>query len=133
MHKALRYLKVNGKMYDKGEIINLSKLSKKETARLVKKGFVEEAHEVKANKTPPTEEVAADEIENPTKDSSNLSEEEVKAELLGKLNHGIVVNELKLLGADFKANASFEKLVELIMENEDYENHFLDYIDDNEL
>lgn len=133
MHKALRYLKVNGKMHDKGEIIDLSKLNKKETARLVKKGFVEETQEVKVDKTPPVEEVAADEIENPAKDSSNLSEEEVKAELLGKLNHGIVVNELKLLGAEFKANASFEKLVELIMENEDYENHFLDYIDDNEL
>lgn len=133
MHKALRYLKVNGKMHDKGEIIDLSKLSKKETARLVKKGFVEEAHDVKVDKTPSIEEVAADEIENPAKDSSNLSEEEVKAELLGKLNHGIVVSELKLLGAEFKANASFEKLVELIMENENYENHFLDYIDDNEL
>lgn len=131
MHEVLRYLKVDGKIHDKGRVVDLSVLSKKEVSQLEKKRFVEK---IVGN---PSEEVQQSEenkeVNNDEKEEDPPTDEEVKAELLEKLNHGIVVKELKLLGADFKANASFEKLVDLIMENEEHENHFLDYIDDNGL
>lgn len=131
MYKTLRYLKVDGKVYDKGKVVDLSALNKKETSQLEKKGFIEKVVGESSEEVQQSGE--SKEINNDEKEDDPPTDEEIKAELLEKLNHGIVVKELKLLGADFKANASFEKLVDLIMENEEHENHFLDYIDDNGL
>lgn len=134
MYKCLQYIKVNGRFVDKGEIVDLSTLNAKEISRLMKKGIV-----IKADESPSIEKI-------PNKDTGNggggsgkedgggeMTDEEVRAELSEKITHTVAVKELKLLGAEFKANVSLEVLVDLIMESEEYENHFLDYIENNEL
>lgn len=129
MYKSLRYLKVNGAYVNKGEVVDLSHLTKGEIARLVKKGIVQlvdgdTSSEIEV--TIPVEEVEKDH-------DVEMTEDEVREELLKKITHAVAVKELKILGAEFKANASLEKLVEIIMKNEAYEDHFLDYIEMNEL
>lgn len=137
MYKCLQYIKVNGRFVDKGENVDLSNLSAQEIARLEKKGIV-----VKTNEKLSVEQAADEDLKkvdegdpggNNDDDGDEMTTEEVKTELLEKITHAVAVKELKLLAADFKANASLEALVGLIMENEEYENHFLDYIENNEL
>lgn len=137
MYKALRYIKINGNFVNKGETVDLSTLSVQEIARLEKKGIVE-----KTNEKPNVEETLIEDAEKVDEDerkvieddeSGDMTAEEVRSELLEKITHTVAVKELKLLAADFKANASLETLVDLIMENEEYENHFLDYIEHNGL
>lgn len=126
MYKCLHYLKVDGVYLGKGDTTDLKNLSSEEISRLVKTGIVRK--------------VATNEIsfESPDDDENivldgELTEEQVRQELLNKIPHAVAVKELEILGASFRKNASLESLVELILENEEYENHFMDYIDDNEL
>lgn len=130
MYKALRYLKVGGRYIDTGEVVKLGELKGEEVDGLVKEGTIVEVDKTVAPSSTIKKEgpeAVGNEFEE------DLTDEEVKVELLEKISHTIAVKELKLLGAEFKANASLENLVELIMENEDYEDHFLDYIEQNEL
>ena len=127
MYKCLHYLKVDGVYLDKGKETDLKNLSSEEISHLVKTGVV--------SKIAATNEIS---FESPDNDKNvildgELTEEQVRQELLNKIPHAVAVKELEILGASFRKNASLESLVELILENEDYENHFMDYIDDNEL
>lgn len=134
MYKSLRYLKVGGRYIEKGKTVELSGLSEQEITSLKKKGFIKqvEGNEVLTSvEKKEVDIVPVAEIENDSDDI--MTDEEIKAELLEKITHTVAVRELKLLGAEFKANASLETLVGLIMENEVYENHFFDYIENNEL
>lgn len=134
MYKALRYLKVEGHYVDKGEVVKLGSLEEEEVLLLIERKAIAEATGTEGRPPSAEEEEEEVDIPNPEDDQGEeMTDEEVKAELMGKITHAIAVKELKLLGADFKANASLESLVELIMENEDYENHFFDYIEQNEL
>lgn len=127
MYKALRYLKVSGSYVERGREVALEELSRSEVQRLVDAKKIVPVDRVGVS-TPEDEKIDA-----PSADNDEMTDEEVKAELLEKISHTLAVRELKLLGAEFKGNASLESLVELIMENEDYEDHFLDYIEQNEL
>lgn len=112
---------------DKGAETDLKNLSSEEISYLVKTGVV--------SKIAATNEISfelPDDNKNVVLDGE-LTEEQVRQELLNKIPHAVAVKELEILGASFRKNASLESLVELILENEDYENHFMDYIDDNEL
>ncbi|GGG32903.1 hypothetical protein GCM10007425_29480 [Lysinibacillus alkalisoli] len=126
MYKCLQYLKVNGVYVNKGDKVDLSSLTAQEIAQLEKKGIV-----VKVSNA------TVKEVQQPAigvkSDSGDMTEEEARAELLEKITHSVAVKELELLGADFKKNASLETLVEIILANEEYENHFFDYIDANGL
>lgn len=127
MYKCLHYLKVDGVYLDKGKETDLKNLSSEEISHLIKTGVV--------SKVAATNEIS---FEVPGNDKNvvldgELTEEQVRQELLNKIPHAVAVKELEILGASFRKNASLESLVELILENEDYENHFMDYIDDNEL
>lgn len=127
MYKCLHYLKVDGVYLDKGAETDLKNLSSEEISYLVKTGVV--------SKIAATNEISfelPDDNKNVVLDGE-LTEEQVRQELLNKIPHAVAVKELEILGASFRKNASLESLVELILENEDYENHFMDYIDDNEL
>lgn len=138
MYKCLQYIKVNGRFIDKGENVDLSNLSAQEIARLEKKGIVVKVNEklnIEQESVRGSKKVndGSSEDDGGNDDNDEMTAEEVKAELMEKITHAVAVKELKLLEADFKANASLESLVELIMEEEEYENHFLDYIENNEL
>lgn len=128
MYKALRYLKVGGSYIDKGREVALEELSQDEIQRLV------DAKKIVLIDGATTTVPEVEKTDVPSDDNGEeMTDEEVKAELLEKISHTLAVKELKLLGAEFRRNASLESLVELIMENEEYENHFLDYIEQNEL
>ncbi|CEA05763.1 hypothetical protein BN1050_02639 [Metalysinibacillus saudimassiliensis] len=127
MYKCLHYLKVDGVYLDKGKETDLKNLSSEEISRLIKTGVV--------SKVAATNEISfelPDDDKNVVLDGE-LTEEQVRQELLNKIPHAVAVKELEILGASFRKNASLENLVELILANEEYENHFMDYIDDNEL
>lgn len=126
MYKCLQYLKVNGVYVNKGDKVDLSSLTAQEIAQLEKKGIVVKV----SNATVKEVQQPAIEVKS---DSGDMTEEEARAELLEKITHSVAVKELELLGADFKKNASLETLVEIILANEEYENHFFDYIDANGL
>lgn len=126
MYKCLQYLKVNGAYVNKGDKVDLSSLTAQEIAQLEKKGIVVKV----SNATVKEVQQPAIEVKS---DSGDMTEEEARAELLEKITHSVAVKELELLGADFKKNASLETLVEIILANEEYENHFFDYIDANGL
>ncbi|HEY4623842.1 MAG TPA: hypothetical protein VIH12_08270 [Solibacillus sp.] len=127
MYKCLHYLKVDGVYLDKGAETDLKNLSSEEISHLVKTGVVR-----KVAATNEISFVSPDNDKNIVLDGE-LTEEQVRQELLNKIPHAVAVKELEILGASFRKNASLESLVELILGNEDYENHFMDYIDDNEL
>lgn len=130
MYKCLQYLKVNGVYLNKGDKADLSSLTTKEIARLEKKGIVAKVSDATAKEVGQQPEIEVSALKS---DSEGMTEEEARAELLEKITHSVAVKELELLGADFKKNASLETLVEIILGNEEYENHFFDYIDANGL
>lgn len=132
MYKCLSYLKIDGCFYDKGDSVDLSALSDKEIARLERKGIVERLGDAAITKVSNGEgddgKIGGND-ESKGNGDGDMTEKEVREELSVKITHAVAVKELTLLGAEFKKNASLETLIDVIMENEEYEGYFFDYID----
>ena len=127
MHKCLRYLKINGRYHDKGSILKVE-LPKGEVESLIKAGFLK-SENAQSSEVITATNVIPEQTKEVEEAAGEMTDEEVKKELMEKITHAVAVKELELLGAEFKKNASLESLVDLIVENEEYEDHFFDYID----
>lgn len=127
MHKCLRYLKINGRYHDKGSILKVE-LPKGEVESLIKAGFLK-SENAQSSEVITATNVIPEQTKEVEEVAGEMTDEEVKKELMEKITHAVAVKELELLGAEFKKNASLESLVDLIVENEEYEDHFFDYID----
>lgn len=127
MHKCLRYLKINGRYHDKGSTLKVE-LPKEEVESLIKAGFLKSAN-AQSREVITATNVIPEQTKEVEEVAGEMTDEEVKKELMEKITHAVAVKELELLGAEFKKNASLESLVDLIVENEEYEDHFFDYID----